>query len=217
MDNEILTLEEVAQYLRVSERTVYDWAQKGEIPAGKIGTAWRFRRNEIKKWVNSKLSKGTPLTDDHTIRIDHLLIPDRVLFLRSSSKHDALLELIYCLADSPQVKNAEQLKEGIFKREDLMSTGIGFGIAIPHIRLSSVRDLVIAAGISREGIKDYGSLDNQPIQIILMLAAGEEQHAYYLKALSFLSSRLKQPDIKEKVIAAKTPEEAYRALTGREE
>ena len=43
MGDEILTIEEVAKYLRVSDRTVYDWAQKGEIPAGKIGTVWRFK------------------------------------------------------------------------------------------------------------------------------------------------------------------------------
>ena len=56
MEDDILTIEEVAKYLRVSERTVYDWAQKGEIPAGKIGTVWRFKKSEIEKWVNERLS-----------------------------------------------------------------------------------------------------------------------------------------------------------------
>ncbi|MDR0513057.1 MAG: helix-turn-helix domain-containing protein, partial [Treponema sp.] len=46
-ENDILTIDEVAKYLRVSERTVYDWAQKGEIPAGKIGTVWRFKRADL--------------------------------------------------------------------------------------------------------------------------------------------------------------------------
>ena len=66
MDDDILTIEEVAKYLRVSERTVYDWAQKGEIPSGKIGTVWRFKKSEIEKWVNDRLSSGarqnTPAT-----------------------------------------------------------------------------------------------------------------------------------------------------------
>ena len=56
MDGDILTIEEVAKYLRVSERTVYDWAQKGEIPAGKIGTVWRFKKSEVENWVNARLS-----------------------------------------------------------------------------------------------------------------------------------------------------------------
>ena len=52
MEEDILTIEEVAKYLRVSERTVYDWAQKGEIPSGKIGTVWRFRKADIERWIN---------------------------------------------------------------------------------------------------------------------------------------------------------------------
>ena len=51
MEDNILTIEEVAKYLRVSDRTVYDWAQKGEIPAGKIGTVWRFKKSEVENWV----------------------------------------------------------------------------------------------------------------------------------------------------------------------
>jgi DNA binding domain, excisionase family len=50
MDDDILTIKEVARYLRVSERTVYDWAQKGEIPSGKIGTVWRFKKSDIERW-----------------------------------------------------------------------------------------------------------------------------------------------------------------------
>ena len=56
MEDDILTIEEVAKYLRVSERTVYDWAQKGEIPSGKIGTVWRFKKGDIERWVNERLS-----------------------------------------------------------------------------------------------------------------------------------------------------------------
>ena len=51
MQDDILTIEEVAKYLRVSDRTVYDWAQKGEIPAGKIGTVWRFKKSEVEALI----------------------------------------------------------------------------------------------------------------------------------------------------------------------
>ena len=55
--HEIMTIEEVAEYLRVSERTVYDWAQKGDLPGGKLGTTWRFKREDVENWVDSRLSK----------------------------------------------------------------------------------------------------------------------------------------------------------------
>ena len=55
--HEIMTIEEVSAYLRVSERTVYDWAQKGDLPGGKLGTTWRFKREDVENWVDSRISK----------------------------------------------------------------------------------------------------------------------------------------------------------------
>ena len=84
-DDEILTIEEVAKYLRVSERTVYDWAQKGEIPAGKFGTVWRFMKSEIEKWVSGRLSPQR-LNPPHLLTHPETLIsPDRIVFLKPSS------------------------------------------------------------------------------------------------------------------------------------
>lgn len=56
-DTEILTLDEVANYLKVSTRTVYRLAQKGEIPAFKLGGTWRFRRTELDSWVVESINK----------------------------------------------------------------------------------------------------------------------------------------------------------------
>ncbi len=58
MDDTILTIEEVAKYIKISERTIYDWAQKGDIPAGKLGNVWRFRKSEIDHWVNERLKSN---------------------------------------------------------------------------------------------------------------------------------------------------------------
>ena len=61
MGDDILTIEEVAKYLRVSDRTVYDWAQKGEIPAGKIGTVWRFKKSEVETGRYYGEGEGKPV------------------------------------------------------------------------------------------------------------------------------------------------------------
>jgi PTS system nitrogen regulatory IIA component len=76
MDDDILTIEEVAKYLRVSERTVYDWAQKGEIPSGKIGTVWRFKKAEIEKWVNDRLSMNRMSPQFSAIQVQNIVSPD---------------------------------------------------------------------------------------------------------------------------------------------
>lgn len=52
---EILTLEEVAKYLKVKPQTIYNWAQNGKIPAAKIGKEWRFRKSVIDKWFNQHI------------------------------------------------------------------------------------------------------------------------------------------------------------------
>ncbi len=214
MEGDILTIEEVAKYLRVSERTVYDWAQKGEIPAGKIGTVWRFKKSEIEKWVNERLSSNVKKEEvAPEVIVKNILSPERIVFINHTTKRDALVELANNLSTAPQVKYQDELVTEILKREELMSTAIGRGIAIPHVRLSSVTDLVMSVGICKKDIIDYQSIDEIPVRILIMIAAAYNQHTYYLQTLSFFSSKLKEKELREKLLNAKNSEEAYELLT----
>jgi PTS system nitrogen regulatory IIA component len=217
MDDDILTIEEVARYLRVSERTVYDWAQKGEIPSGKIGTVWRFKKSEIERWVNERLSSNRSASVFSVVQIQNILSPDRILFLNHSKKRDALVALAENLAGAPQIKSRQELVAEILRREELMSTAIGRGIAIPHVRLSSVTDLVVSVGISQIDIIDFQSLDDVPVRLLFMIAAAYNQHAYYLQTLSFFSSKLKNNELRASLIASKTPQEVYSLLVSQDE
>lgn len=214
MEDDILTIEEVAKYLRVSERTVYDWAQKGEIPSGKIGTVWRFKKSEIEKWVNERLSSSQkPAAPKLAVSAKDILSPDRIVFIDHSTKHDAIVELAQNLATAPQIKNEKELVEEILKREELMSTAIGRGIAIPHVRLSSVTDLVMAVGICRHDLIDFQSIDDIPVRLLIMIAAAYNQHSYYLQTLSYFSSKLKNKDVRESLLNCADAAEAYKILT----
>jgi PTS system nitrogen regulatory IIA component len=214
MEDDILTIEEVAKYLRVSERTVYDWAQKGEIPSGKIGTVWRFKKSEIEKWVNERLSSNQKKEEPNpTVLVKNILAPERIVFIDHTTKRDAIVELANNLSTAPQVKYKDELVSEILKREELMSTAIGRGIAIPHVRLSSVTDLVMSVGICRNDIIDFQTIDEIPVRILIMIAAAYNQHTYYLQTLSFFSSKLKEKQLRDALLAAKTSEEAYELLT----
>ncbi|MBP7095346.1 MAG: PTS sugar transporter subunit IIA [Spirochaetia bacterium] len=217
MDDDILTIEEVARYLRVSERTVYDWAQKGEIPSGKIGTVWRFKKSEIERWVNERLSSNRPAGTFGTVQVGNILSPDRVVFLNHTRKRDALVALAEKLATAPQIKSKQELVSELLRREELMSTAIGRGIAIPHVRLSSVTDLVAAVGVSQVDIQDFASFDDSPVRILFMIAAAYNQHAYYLQTLSYFSARFKSQELRESVLAAGSTERVYELLTKAEE
>ena len=214
VEEAILTIEEVAKYLRVSERTVYDWAQKGEIPAGKIGTAWRFKKSEIEMWVNDRLSTGKLNYHLHPVHMQTILSPDRILFLDYPAKRDVLLTLAKNLATVPQVKNSQELALEILRREELMSTAIGRGIAIPHVRLPSITDLVMSVGISRIDIMDFNPLDDQPVRLLFMIAAAYNQHANYLQTLSYVSARLKSQELRDALLNAGSADEAYALLAG---
>ena len=211
MQDDILTIEEVAKYLRVSERTVYDWAQKGEIPAGKIGTVWRFKKQEIENWVNARLSSQSQKPAE-TVQLKNILSVDRITFISQSSKRDALVELSEVLANAPQIKNAQELTQEILKREELMSTAIGKGIAIPHVRLSSVTDLVMAVGICKTPSSDYQTIDDEPVKLLFMIAAAYNQHSYYLKTISQFSSKFKDTALLNSIYLAKTEQEVFDLL-----
>jgi PTS system nitrogen regulatory IIA component len=144
---------------------------------------------------------------------DDILSPHRIVFLNHSSKKDALLALAENLSAAPQVKNRRELSTEILKREELMSTAIGCGIAIPHVRLPSVTDLVVSVGISRVDIVDFNPLDDEPVRLLFMIAAAHNQHAYYLKTLSGFSAKLKNKELREALLAARTEQEAYDLLT----
>lgn len=215
--HEIMTIEEVAAYIRVSERTVYDWAQKGELPGGKLGTTWRFKRDEIEKWVNDRLSQSSTRNPASVAATSSfVLTPERILLLEHATKETVLTRLVDLLAETPFVKDRNQLLRGILEREKLMSTGIGFGVGVPHVRIDSVNDLVMAVAVCKTAIMDYTSLDEAPVQIVCMLAARTDQHTKYIRTLSAISSRLKDAPGREEIIASDDPSAICKLLIGTE-
>jgi PTS system nitrogen regulatory IIA component len=141
-----------------------------------------------------------------------ILKPQRILFLESKTKKDALQTLAERLATAPQINDRDALIKGILYREGLMSTGIGMGIAVPHVRLASGTEPVMCVGICRNPISDYESLDSLPISLIFMIAAGQFQHAEYLRLLSSLSIKFKSEKLRNELISAPDTQTFYDIL-----
>lgn len=212
MTNEIMTLEEVASYLRVSERTITDWVQNGELPGGKLGTSWRFKRSDIENWVNRKLTPRIKNWAAGEYSLSALLSPERTAILNCTTKDEALNQMVDLCLNIPGVINRQVLSEAIFKREQLMSTGIGLGIAIPHARLNTVNDIYMAMGINTKELTDYDSLDGLPVRIIVLLIAGRDQHTEYVKTLSRVAALLKDKSIRDELLKQTTAEDVYREM-----
>lgn len=209
---EILTLHEVSDYLRVSEQIVLDWAQKGEIPCGKLGDEWRFRRDEVDQWVKKKLAPPKPHSAQEPIAIADVLRPECVLLLDVTHKQDALEAMVDCLVAHHHIPDRAECLTALAQREELMSTGIGLGVGVPHVRLPSIPNMVMAAAVSKRDITDYASLDGMPVRLLFMIVAGHDQHADYLRLLSSIGRRIKVGFLRDRLIDAPTPQAFYDAL-----
>jgi mannitol/fructose-specific phosphotransferase system IIA component (Ntr-type) len=131
--------------------------------------------------------------------------------LASKDKFKAIEELALVFKGSGVCDDVEHLIRALKEREEIMSTGIGFGIAIPHAKISSVREMAFAIGISKEGI-EFNSIDGELIHLIILVAAGERQHKEYLRLLSNIMAIIKKDNVKESIINSADSEEVLRIL-----
>ena len=131
--------------------------------------------------------------------------------LEATNKMDAIEELARVFTGSDVCSDIDGLVRALKEREEIMSTGIGFGIAIPHARLHGVKKMTFAVGISTQGI-DFDSMDGDPVHLIILVAAGEKQHKEYLRLLSTIMAVLKNNSVKEKIIHSETADDVIKAL-----
>ncbi len=147
------------------------------------------------------------------MQLSDYLKPELVLFLKGKTKNSCIRELIEALVAVDGSLQAERLTEAVLHRESLMSTGIGLGIGVPHVRIEDVSHPYVAVGVHKEGLKDYESLDGRPVQIVVLIIAGKSQHQLYIKLLASVTSLLKREEIRQRIINAESPQEVYRIMT----
>lgn len=122
--------------------------------------------------------------------------------LKASTKEDAIKELVELLAKAQLIKDKEKIVRTLLDREALGSTGIGQGVAIPHGKSESVKELVAAFGLSQKGV-NFDSLDGEPVFIFFLLVAPEDSAGPHLKALARISRLLKDKYFRDTLKSAK--------------
>lgn len=140
------------------------------------------------------------------MNISKFFTPDRVVFLRSPDKRDAIQTLVYAACESADIRNPQLVCDLVLAREDEISTRVSEGVAIPHGKLPETDQTVGCIGISPEGIRYDGSTVHV---IILMLWA----HSTNLLVLSDLGRLLRRSDIYESLKRARTAEQALTVLS----
>ncbi|MCX7956689.1 MAG: PTS sugar transporter subunit IIA [Endomicrobia bacterium] len=134
-----------------------------------------------------------------------------VLPLKSKEKKAIIRELIEVLAQNNRVKDKEEAFRSVMKRENIGSTGVGSGVAIPHGRCSAVDKLVGAIGISPEGV-DFNSLDGEPVHFVFLILSPLEATGDYLRAISAVARFFKDRFFRESLKNVSSVEEAIKII-----
>jgi PTS system nitrogen regulatory IIA component len=143
--------------------------------------------------------------------LDFLSVDSIKLTMESKNKKDAIKELVEVLVKSGKVKDKKKMIQTLMEREELGSTGIGQGIAIPHGKSDTVSDLAAAFGVSADGVS-FDSLDGEPVNIFFLLVAPEGAAGAHLKALARISSLLKDKYFRKSLLSAQSPDEVIKII-----
>jgi len=206
-----MTIKEVADYLKMNERTIYKLVQSGKLPAAKIASQWRLKKDLINEWLEYHMKH---LEEDELAGLDQNekaevvqilpLISEKnfILSLHSGSKIQVLKELVDLLVGSRQITDGEVLLNAVIERERLCSTAITDEVAMPHPRqaLKKIsKKPLLAVGISKSGI-DFESEDDKPTRLFFLICAPREH--LHLKVMARLSRLLRDPKMRYDLIQA---------------
>ena len=220
LSGNLMTLAEIAGYLKVAEKTVLRMIQKNEIPCVKIASQWRFDKGLIDEWIFNKMQRTSTdeLTklmqkDADSVPLSRLTSEEFIITdLQPGDPETVLRALSKPLADAGLVENHEQFVSKLISRENMISTAVGRGIAMPHIRNpienTSSRP-VIVIGICREGI-EFGASDDAPVKLFFLIYTNNE--IAHLRIISKLNIFLRKYVDFNDFLTADSPKEVIQLL-----
>ena len=133
------------------------------------------------------------------------------LDLKSNTKQAVVEELVDLMVAEGKIKDREETVSAVMERERKMSTGMQFGVAIPHGKTNTVENLVTALGFKREGM-DFASFDGQPSRIFVMTISPINRTGPHIQYLSEISKLLNRPSVRKQLLEAGTKEEVLTIL-----
>ena len=162
---------------------------------------------DISRFLKPELVKLTMETEIDSDP-DSQAHPDKLLWRR---KEAILCELVELLERSGKVGNPKKLLVDFLNREKKASTGIGHGIAVPHIRSMQAKEMIIGFARSVEGY-DFDSMDNGSVHLFFVMAAPPYDDSLYLKVFKALAQMLSFDYFREELLEASSEYEVIRAI-----
>jgi len=135
--------------------------------------------------------------------------------LQGKNKEAIIAELVDVLDAGGFLQDKNSVLQAVLMREQTRSTGIGSGIAIPHGKCKGLKDLVMAMGISRQGV-DFQSIDEKPVYIVVLLASPLDRTGPHIQALARISRLMLDEDFKNKIQNSSSAQELYELISSKE-
>jgi PTS system nitrogen regulatory IIA component len=229
MENDQMGLEELATYLHRDLREVTKMASRGYLPGRKVGGEWRFARAEINHWIETQMHAYTEQElatleeardragADQPLVTRLLTEATMAMPLLANTRASVLKELVNLAEQSWEVYDPDAVLAAIKQREDLGSTALESGVAIPHPRRplpKALGDHVIAFGKTQRGIP-FGGADGAETDLFFLVCCRDDRT--HLRVLARLSRILLRPGLIGELRAAETAGEAYQKLVEAEQ
>jgi nitrogen PTS system EIIA component len=191
-----LAVRDAAGILNVSEKTIYRWIKEGRLPAYRVAEQYRFNRAELLEWATARKINVSPGIFQEP-EGSHTALPTLVEALQTGGIHyrisgvdkQAVLRSVVDVMRLPDSVNREFLLQVLLARESLGSTGIGDGIAIPHVRNPIVLHIAtptITLCFLEHAI-DFGAIDGKPVNILFTIISPTiRAHLHLLSNLAFV-------------------------------
>jgi len=231
MSHRSLTIREVARMLGADVRRVERMAQRGEIPCQKVGGQFRFNRAEVTEWLQRTVGG---MSDEHLAGVDAGMTQQRqtpqderiispllrieavTTNLGSRTKDSTLRELAALAEKTGLVLNSRELVEAVIHREELHSTAMEGGIAIPHPRRPlpyAIAEPILVVAKTTQGIV-FGASDGRLTNLFFLTASQDDRH--HLHTLARLCRMLYGEDFVARLQEAETPREMIELMKDRE-
>jgi len=193
-----LTIKEVANLLNVSDKTIQQWIQERKLPAYKIHKQYRFNKSELHAWI---IENHIPVSDKilelkvskQPLSLLDLLHKGKILYsLEGSSVRQVLTNAVWLIPIPDEIEKSDVLS-ALLQREEMMTTGIGNGIAIPHPRNPIITD-IDSESVSICFLKnpvDFQAIDAKLVHtLFIILSANVSRHLEILSKVAFLCQQI---------------------------
>ena len=146
------------------------------------------------------------------IELSKILTPELIIYpLQAQTKSEVVAQLVEILAKNGKLSDLEAAKNAVIRREELMTTGVGKGVALPHGKYPNTDEVLVSFGISKTGI-DFNAIDGLPVHIFVLLLTPEQFPTKHLKLLGKFSRILNDAGCREALLAADSPQQIAEIL-----